>query len=120
MPFVPAGRGVTRPSLVIVPANWVNIFTPAEKASKELDLFFSSGFVVNGQGFLSIGGILGLSLILVAMFLPQRRILSPQACILICEPPQFRFNLSPGSHDELGEISSGSQPRSVISSDFGD
>ena len=71
---------------MIVPADWVEVFTPAEKTSEELDLFFSIGVVVDGQGFLSIGGVLGLSLVFVAMFLPQRRVLLPQACILICEP----------------------------------
>ena len=86
---------------MIVPANWVDVFTPAKKASKELDLFFGTGGVVDGQGFLSIGEVLGLYLVFVAVFLPQRRVLSLQACILICEPIQFRFNSLPGFHDKL-------------------
>ena len=70
VPLIAAGWRVTRPSLVIFPANWVDVFTAAEKASEELDLFISSGRLDDGRGLLSIFEILDLSLFFVVMLLP--------------------------------------------------
>jgi len=43
VPFIAAGWRVTCPALLIVPANRVNVFAPAEKTPKEPDLFFNNG-----------------------------------------------------------------------------
>ena len=71
VPLIAAGWRVTRTSLVIVPANWVDVFTAAEKVSEELDFFISSGRMGDGRGLLSIFEILDLSLFFVVMLLPQ-------------------------------------------------
>ncbi len=100
VPFVAASGRVTRLALAIFPANWVDVFTATKELAKQRDFFIGTGRLGYGRSTVSVARVLGLSLAPGTKSLPQRFILSPQACVLGCESDQVLFSFLFGALNE--------------------